>query len=67
LEPVEVQLEKLNAGDRLKAAVKRKIVQLDVKGLRKDARKIQKAARNYVERKRGRPSTNGGDLQQLLT
>ncbi len=57
LEPVEVQLEKLNARDRLKATVKRKIVQLDVNGLRKEARKIQKAARNYIERKRGRPST----------
>ena len=57
MEPVETQLKKLNAGERLKASVQRKIVQLDVNGLRKEARKIQKVARNYIERKRGRPST----------
>ena len=57
MEPVETQLKKLNAGERLKASVKRKIVQLDVNGLRKEATKIQKVARNYIERKRGRPST----------
>jgi len=50
--PVEEQVKQLNAGGKITGAIKRKVAQLDYEGFRKEAKKIQKTARNYIKRKR---------------
>jgi hypothetical protein len=50
--PIEEQVNQLNAGSKITGAIKRKVAQLDYKGFRKEAKKIQKTARNYIKRKR---------------
>ena len=52
MEPVESTLKKMNAGDRIKAYIKRNSVQKDLKEVNQEASKIQRLFRNTQARKK---------------
>jgi hypothetical protein len=51
MEPVESTLKKMNAGDRIKAMIKRNYVQRDLKEVNQEANKLQSAFRNFKAKK----------------